>query len=117
MSSEITLALGTALAGIALCCFVESGFAQDAVVASIAESDTDDADESDGRDDKSNRPRSRPSDNLVSANSRKRGRYRNVVRHLSSSVSRITASGRDENQCRQENVIREASRVPHLCWQ
>ena len=45
MSSKITLALGTALAGIALCCFVESSFAQDAVVASIAESDTDDADD------------------------------------------------------------------------
>src|SRR6185503_4987074 len=70
MSSKITLALGTALAGIALCCFVESGFAQDAVVASIAESDTDEADESDGRDDKSHRPRSRSSGNLVSANSR-----------------------------------------------
>ena len=70
MPSKITLALGTALAGIALFCFMESGFAQDAVVASIAESDTDYADESDGRDDKSHRPRSRPSGNLVSANSR-----------------------------------------------
>ncbi|HEX4707696.1 MAG TPA: TonB-dependent receptor plug domain-containing protein [Candidatus Udaeobacter sp.] len=70
MPSKITLALGTALAGIALCCFIESGFAQDAVVASIAESDTDDADDSDGRDDKSRRPRSRSSGNLVSANSR-----------------------------------------------
>src|SRR4051794_24816361 len=70
MGSKITLALGTALAGIALCCFVESGFAQDAVVASIAESDADGADDSDGRDDKSHRPRSRPSGNLVSANSR-----------------------------------------------
>ncbi len=37
MPSKITLALGTALAGIALCCFIESGFAQDALVASIAE--------------------------------------------------------------------------------
>jgi Fe(3+) dicitrate transport protein len=70
MPSKIALALGTALAGIALCCFIESGFAQDAVVASIAESDTDDADESDGRDDKSHRPRSQSSGNLVSANSR-----------------------------------------------
>ena len=69
MTSKITLALGTAFAGIALCCFIESGFGQDAVVASIAESDTDDTDDSDGKDDKSRR-RSRPSGNLVSANSR-----------------------------------------------
>src|SRR6476620_3141376 len=69
MPSKITLALGTALAGIALCCFIESSFGQDAVVASIAESDTDDTDDSEGRDDKSRR-RSRSSGNLVSANSR-----------------------------------------------
>ena len=41
MPSKITLALGTALAGIALCGFIESGFAQDAVVASIAESEAE----------------------------------------------------------------------------
>src|SRR5882672_2873509 len=70
MPSKITLTLGTALAGIALCCFIESGFAQDAVVASIAESDADDADDSDDGDDKSHRSRSRPSGNLVSASSR-----------------------------------------------
>src|SRR5580765_1652293 len=70
MPSKITLTLGTALAGMALCCFIESGFAQDAVVASIAESDADDADDSDDRDDKSHRSRSRPSRNLVSTNSR-----------------------------------------------
>jgi len=70
MPSKITLALGTALAGIALCCFVESGFAQDAVFAPIAEGDADDADDGDGKDDKSHRPRSRPSGNVVSANSR-----------------------------------------------
>jgi hypothetical protein len=70
MPSKITLALGTALAGIALCCFMESGFAQDALVASIAVSDNDDtdADDSDGRDDKSRRPRSRSSGKLVNAN-------------------------------------------------
>jgi len=70
MPSKITLTLGTALAGIALCCFIDSGFAQDAVVAPIAESDADDADDSDDRDDKSRRSRSRPSGNLVSASSR-----------------------------------------------
>src|SRR3954463_5051012 len=70
MPSKITLALGTALAGIALCCFVESGSAQDAVFAPISEGDADDADDGDGKDDKSHRPRSGPSGNLVSANSR-----------------------------------------------
>ena len=69
MPSKITLALGTALAGIALCCFIESGFAQDAVVSSIAESDTDDADESDGRDDKSHRRHSRKTSSVVNKDS------------------------------------------------
>jgi Fe(3+) dicitrate transport protein len=70
MPSTITLAVGTALAGIALCCFIESGFGQDAVVAPIMESDSDDADDTDGRDDQSARPRARPNGNLVTANSR-----------------------------------------------
>ena len=42
MPSKITLALGTALAGIALCCFVESSFAQDALVASLDATENDD---------------------------------------------------------------------------
>src|SRR6188474_1655906 len=72
MPSKISLALGTALATIALICFMESSFAQDALVAPIAASDNDDtdADDKDDRDDKSHRPRSRPSGKLVSANSR-----------------------------------------------
>ena len=61
MASKITLALGTALAGIALCCFIESGFAQDAVVASIAESENDDVDHDNEGDDKSRRRRPRAS--------------------------------------------------------
>jgi Fe(3+) dicitrate transport protein len=69
MPSKIALALGTALAGIALCCFIESGFAQDAVVASIAESDADDADDSDGRDDKSHRRHSRKASNVINTDS------------------------------------------------
>jgi Fe(3+) dicitrate transport protein len=44
MSSKITLALGTTLAAIVLCCSVESSFAQDALVASLAASDNDDID-------------------------------------------------------------------------
>src|SRR5262249_41409498 len=69
MPSKITLALGTALAAIALCCFVESSFAQDALVASleVTNNDDSDADEKDDRDDKSRR-RSRSTGRLVNAN-------------------------------------------------
>ena len=49
MYSKFTLALGTALAAIVLCCFVESGLGQDALTAPVAESDGDDVDgETDG---------------------------------------------------------------------
>jgi hypothetical protein len=60
MRSKVTLALGTALAGIALWCFVESSLAQDALTAPVAASDNDDVDEDEtGRkDDKSRRRRS-----------------------------------------------------------
>ena len=55
MPSKINLTLGTALAGIALCCFVESSFAQDALVASLdaTENDDRDAEDKDDKDDKS----------------------------------------------------------------
>jgi hypothetical protein len=68
MSSKITLALGTALAAIALCCFVESSFAQDALVASLDATDNDDsdADDKDDRDDKSGGRRTRPTGSLPS---------------------------------------------------
>jgi Fe(3+) dicitrate transport protein len=61
MCSKVTLALGSALAGIALCCFVESSLAQDALTASVAASDNDDVDDDDvgSKDDKSRRRRSR----------------------------------------------------------
>src|SRR5512132_4385860 len=70
MPSKINLTLGTALAGIALCFFVESSFAQDALVAPLnaTENDDSDAEEKDHRDNKSRR-RSQPSGKLVSANS------------------------------------------------
>jgi Fe(3+) dicitrate transport protein len=57
MPSKITLTLGMALAGIALCCFVESSFAQDALVASVnaTENDDSDAEDKDDRDDKSSK--------------------------------------------------------------
>jgi Fe(3+) dicitrate transport protein len=59
MCSKVTLALGTALAGIALCCFIESSLGQDALTASIAASDNDDVDgdDSDSKDEKSRRRR------------------------------------------------------------
>ena len=61
MPSKITLTLGTALAGIALCCFVESSFAQDALVASLNTTENDDSDDEDkdDRDDKASRRRTR----------------------------------------------------------
>ena len=61
MSSKITLGLGTALAAIALCCFVESIFSQDAVVASLDATETDDrdADDKDDKDEKSGSRRTR----------------------------------------------------------
>ena len=57
MHSKFALALGTALAGISLYCFVESGLAQDALTAPIVTSETDDVDgdETGGKDEKSRR--------------------------------------------------------------
>src|SRR5215510_5105378 len=63
MHSRVILVLGTAFAGIALYCFVESSLAQDAVTASLAVSDIDaiDGDETDDKDEKSRRRRSHKS--------------------------------------------------------
>ena len=68
MPSKITLTLGTALAGIALCCFVESTFAQDAIVASLdaTENDDRDAEDKDDKDEKSGRHRTRTTSSLSS---------------------------------------------------
>src|SRR6266850_2235128 len=68
MPSKITLTLGTALAGIALCCFVESTFAQDAVVASLdaTENDDRDAEDKDDKDEKSGRHQTRTTSSLSS---------------------------------------------------
>ena len=56
MFSKINLALGTALVGIALCCFVDSSLAQEALTPPASSSDNDDVDD---KDDKSHRGRSR----------------------------------------------------------
>src|SRR6185503_10734153 len=52
-----------------LFCFTESGFGQDAVVASIAESDADDADDSDASGDKSHRRNSHKTSKVVNIDS------------------------------------------------
>jgi Fe(3+) dicitrate transport protein len=70
MSSKITLALGIALAAIALFCFMESSSARDALVASVSASDNDDTEADDSDTDDKPRSRSRPSGNLVNAKSR-----------------------------------------------
>ena len=57
MHSRFTLALGTALAAIAFCCFVESGLGQDALTALVAECDGDDVDGDDTDKDEKSRPR------------------------------------------------------------
>ncbi len=63
MYSKFTLALGTAVAAIVLCCFVDSSLGQDALTAPVAESDSDDVDgdDTDGKDEKSHRRRSHKS--------------------------------------------------------
>ena len=60
MYSKVTLAFGTALAGIALCCFMDPALAQDALTAPIAANDNDDVDgdENGSKDNKSRRRRS-----------------------------------------------------------
>jgi Fe(3+) dicitrate transport protein len=57
MASKTNFALGTAFAAIALFCFMESSFAQDALVASLAASDSEysDAQDKDDKDEKSGR--------------------------------------------------------------
>jgi Fe(3+) dicitrate transport protein len=59
MPSKITFALGTVLAAIALCSFVESGLAQDAVAAAVTANENDDmdGDEGDSSDNESRRRR------------------------------------------------------------
>ena len=67
MYPKINLFVGTALAAIALCCFVESSLGQDALTATIATSDNDEAedDDSDSKDKKSGGRRSHKSGGRV----------------------------------------------------
>jgi hypothetical protein len=67
--SKINLVLGTALVGTALCCFVESSLAQEALARPTTSSDNAgfDDDDADQKDDKSHRCRSRKGDNSTNA--------------------------------------------------
>ena len=67
MPSKTTLALGTALASIALFCFAETGLGQDAVTVPVATSDNDDPDSGDGdsQDNKSKHRYSRNRGNMI----------------------------------------------------
>jgi Fe(3+) dicitrate transport protein len=71
MFSKINLALGTALVGIALCCFVESSLAQEALTAPATSSDNDDVDDNDAddKDDRSHRRRPGRSGSVVNTDS------------------------------------------------
>ena len=84
MFSKINLALGTALAGIALCGLVESSLAQDALAVPLAESDNDDTDD---KDDKTHRRRSGTSGRIGTVGS---GLSKNSSGSLSLAITGIT---------------------------
>ena len=93
MCSKVTLALGTALAGIALCCFVESSLAQDALTASIAESDNDDVESDDTKDDKSRRRRSHKSGSNVNTDN---APWANAGENRSLAITNVTETAEAE---------------------
>ena len=70
MSSKVILTLGTALAGIALCCLGESSQAQEALALPVAADDNDGVDNhADNKDDKSYRRRPGRSGSVVNTDS------------------------------------------------
>jgi Fe(3+) dicitrate transport protein len=95
MCSKVTLALGTALAGLALCCFVDFTLAQDALSVPVAASDNDDVDgdETGSKDDKSHRRGSHTTSSIVNADS---GRLTNASKSLSLAVSSVTDAAEAE---------------------
>jgi Fe(3+) dicitrate transport protein len=84
MFSKINLALGTALVGIALCCFVESSLAQEALTPPAISTDNDDADD---KGDKFDRSRSRRSGRIGTAAS---GLLTNSSESLSLAITGIS---------------------------
>ena len=86
MFSKINLALGTALVGIALCCFVDPSLAQEALALPVAAGDNDD-DDADDKDDKSHRRRPGRSGSVVNTDS---ALLANAVEKLSLAQTTVT---------------------------
>ena len=94
MYAKINLALGTALAAIALCCFVESGLGQDALTIPVAENDDVDADDADDKDEKSRRRRSHKSEGSVNT---KNAPWANANENRSLAVTSVTQMAEAES--------------------
>jgi Fe(3+) dicitrate transport protein len=96
MFSKINLALGTALVGIALCCFIESSVAQEALAMPAASSDNDgvDDEDTDGKNDKSRRCRARKDGSSANATS---GLLTNSSESLSLAQTSVTEATEAES--------------------
>ena len=96
MFSKINLALGTALVGIALCCFVESSLAQEALAPPATSSDNDrvEDDDADDKDDKSHRRRPGRSGSVVKTDS---ALLANGVEKLSLALTSVTEATEAES--------------------
>jgi Fe(3+) dicitrate transport protein len=96
MYSKLSLALGTALAAIALGCFVESSLGQDALTAPVAESDSDDAegDETNSKAEKSRRRRSHKSGSNLNT---KNAPWTNANENRSLAVTSVTQMAEAES--------------------
>ena len=94
MYAKINLALGTALAAIALCCFVESSLGQDALTIPVAENDDLDADDADDKDEKSRRRRSHKSEGSVNT---KNAPWANANENRSLAVTSVTQMAEAES--------------------
>ena len=94
MHSKVALALGTALAAIALCCFVESSLGQDALTIPVAENDDVDADGADDKDEKSRRRRSHKSGGSVNT---KNAPWANANENRSLAVTSVTQMAEAES--------------------
>ena len=94
MYAKINLALGTALAAIALCCFVESSLGQDALTIPVAENDDGDADDADDKDEKSRRRRSHKSEGSVNT---KNAPWANANENRSLAVTSVTQMAEAES--------------------
>ena len=94
MYAKINLALGTALAAIALCCFVESSLGQDALTIPVAENDDVDADDADDKDEKSRRRRSHKSEGSVNT---KNAPWANANENRSLAVTSVTQMAEAES--------------------